>query len=83
MRLVLFKGNTLEESKEGGIRYVTGNGGAKREIDIHLEDVEPGSYNLYVELTWNGDDHQRDFVISSYGSSEVTFGEESGDKYHS
>ncbi len=69
----LIDGAENAEKEFGSLRYIESMGTANRDTNIHCQHLTPGEYFIYVEVDWNSDLAQREFVVSSYGVNETIF----------
>ena len=62
-----------KEEPNGDLRYIDSKGERTRDSAMTFDKLEVGEYYLYVEIDWNDNTLEREFVISTYGVEDVFF----------
>ena len=61
------------------VEYVTSATGSKRDTHLEIEDLEEGSYYVYVDFEWES--RPFNFAITSYGAAKGVFSKPEVTKY--
>jgi hypothetical protein len=61
---------------EDQVTYIKGFKGFRdRDTHVEFEYLEAGDYQVFIEVDWEETTEERTFCLTSYGYSEVVFGE--------
>lgn len=74
---IIFCQNIFDEGavdqEFGTFKYFESSGSANRDTVVHCANLKQGEYFMYVEMDWETDLAENEFVVSSYGVEECIF----------
>lgn len=73
MKIDLDKTDIDEDGDNLEVEYIAGMQSWDRETHIENENLTKGEYYVFVQMDWNANTDETNFVVTCYGSSNSTF----------